>query len=167
MYTEISAAFQSVKAAIALIKATQGLSNSTEVLTAVNDVQMKLGDAIASALASQEKEAALAAQVRDLEMQLRDIEDWKSQIQRYELFQFPTGTFAYKLKEDMANGEPIHYLCSACADKKQKTTLQPNYRHLNCPESRYHGIWTKHEPENRASGDRRSNPSGDSQSWMG
>jgi hypothetical protein len=162
MYTEISAAFQSVKSAIALIKATQGLSNSTEVLTAVNDVQMKLSDAIASALASQEKQASLTERVRELEGKLRDIEDWKRQIQRYELFQFPTGTFAYKLKADMANGEPIHYLCSTCADKKQKTTLQPHYRHLNCPESRYHGIWTEHEPEHGASGDRRSTPSSDS-----
>ncbi len=134
MYAEITAAFQSAKAAVALIKATQGLSNSTEVLTAVNDVQMKLSDAIASALASQEKQASLAERVRDLETQLRDIEDWKSQMQRYKFIQFPTGTLAYQLKPEMANGEPIHYLCTACVDKKKKTTLQPNHIYLDCPE---------------------------------
>lgn len=85
MYSEITAAFQSAKTAVELIKATQGLSNSNDILTAVNDVQIKLSGDIASALASQEKQALLAERVRDLETQLRDIEDWKTQMQRYEL----------------------------------------------------------------------------------
>ncbi len=42
MYSEITAAIQSAKTVFDLLKATQGLSNSTEVLTAMNDVQMKL-----------------------------------------------------------------------------------------------------------------------------
>ena len=54
MYAEFTAAFQSAKTLFDLVKATQGLSNSTEVLTAVNDAHMKLSEAIASALASQE-----------------------------------------------------------------------------------------------------------------
>ena len=57
MYAEINAAIQSAKTAFDLIKATKELSNSTEVLTAVNDVQRKLSSAIAAALASQEKQA--------------------------------------------------------------------------------------------------------------
>ena len=141
MYAEITAAFQSAKAAVALIKATQGLSNSTEILMAVNDVQMKLSDAIASALAAQEKQAGLAERVRDLETQLRDVEDWQKEIQRYQLVEFSTKALAYRLKSDMANGEPVHYLCKACADKKQKTTLQPLDGELRCPESTSHKIW--------------------------
>ena len=134
MYSEITAAIQSTKTAFELLKATQGLSNYSELLTAVTEVQMKLAAALASGLESQEKQAALAERVRELEKQLAEIEDWKSQIQRYHLFQFPTGALAYALKADMANGEPMHYLCTACVDKKKKTTLQPSSRHLHCPE---------------------------------
>jgi len=131
MSGEIIAAFQSAKTLFELIKVTKELSNSTDVLTAVNDVQMKLSSAIASALASQEKQAALAERVRELEAQLRDVENWENLIQRYEHAEFPTKALAYKLKSEMANdGEPIHYLCNACVDKKKKTTLQPMQRRL-------------------------------------
>lgn len=134
MYLEINAAIQSAKTAFDLIKATKELSNSTEVLTAVNDVQMKLSSAIASALASQEKQASLAERVRELEAQLRDSEDWKTKMQRYTLVQLPTRALAHQLKPEMANGELMHYLCVACADKKKKTTLQPINNYLRCPE---------------------------------
>ncbi len=53
MYAEFTAAFQSAQILFDLVKATQGLSNSNEVLAAVNDTQLKLRSAIASALASQ------------------------------------------------------------------------------------------------------------------
>lgn len=104
MYSEITAAIQSTKSAIELVKAAHGLSNYSELLTAVTAVQIKLTDAIASELASQEKQAALAERVRELEKQIAEIEDWKSQIQRYALFQFPTGALAYALKPGQENG---------------------------------------------------------------
>ncbi|OYT20091.1 MAG: hypothetical protein CCU26_08335 [Nitrospira sp. UW-LDO-01] len=52
-YAEFTAAFQSAQTLFDLVRATQGLSNSSEVLAAVNDAQLKLSSAIASALASQ------------------------------------------------------------------------------------------------------------------
>ncbi len=149
MYAEINAAIQSAKTAFDLIKATKELSNSTEVLTAVNDVQMKLSSAIAAALASQEKQALLADRVQELETKLRNAEDLDTQMQRYQLVEFPdTKALAYKLKPAMAlpNDEPMHYLCIACAEKKKKTTMQPNHIYLNCPESKDHMIQTQMPP---------------------
>jgi Zn finger protein HypA/HybF involved in hydrogenase expression len=134
MYSEITAAIQSTKTAIELVKAAHGLANYSELLTAVTAVQIKLTDAIASELASQEKQAALAERVRELEKQIADIEDWKRETQRYALFQFATGALAYALKAGQENGEPMHYLCTACMDKNKKTTLQPKGRFLHCPE---------------------------------
>lgn len=133
MYAEIAAALQGTKTAVDLVKAAKGLSNYAELLTAVTAVQEKLADAIASALASQEKQAALADKVRELERQLADVEDWKAHRQRYTLFEFPTGVLAYALKPGMEQGEPSHHLCVACMDKKEKSTLQPSGRHLYCP----------------------------------
>jgi hypothetical protein len=149
MYSEIVAAIQSTKTAIDLVKAAHGLSNYSELLTAVTAVQMKLTDAITSALASQEKQAMLAERVRELENQLAEIENWKSQMQRYGLFEFQTRALAYALKQGLENGEPMHYLCTACVDKKKKTTLQPHGRFLFCPECKTDIAIEKAPPINR------------------
>jgi hypothetical protein len=133
MYAEIVAAVQSTKTLAEMLKTAHSLSNYSELLTAVTAVQMKLADAIASELASQEKQAALAERVRELEKQIDEVENWKTQMQRYALFEFPTKALAYALKPEMQDGQPIHYLCTACVDKKQKSTLQPGGRFLHCP----------------------------------
>jgi hypothetical protein len=133
MYAEIVAAIQSTKTAIELVKAANGLSNYSELLTAVTAIQIKLADAIASELASQEKQAALAERVRELEKELSEVESWALQMQRYYLFEFPTKALAYALKPGAESGEPMHYLCTSCVDKKHRSTLQPIGRLLYCP----------------------------------
>ena len=133
MYSEIVAAIASTKAAIEIVKATHGLANYSELLAAVTAVQEKLTDAIASELAAQEKQGQLQERVRELERQLAEVEGWKSEMQRYQLMEFPeTKALAYKLKPGMEKGEPLHYLCTSCFDKKQKSTLQPHGRNLRC-----------------------------------
>ena len=132
MYAEIVAAIKGTKTAIDLVKATNGLSNYSELLGAVTAVQMKLTDAVSAALASQEKQAALAERVRELEKQVAEVEDWRNQISRYSLFQFPAGALAYALKTGLEDGQPMHYLCTSCVDKKQISTLQPHGRLLLC-----------------------------------
>lgn len=133
MYTEITSAIQSTKAALEIVKAARGLANYSELLTAVTDVQIKLTDAIASELAGQEKQAELLERIRELERRLSEFESWDAQIQRYELFAFETKAMAYALRPGMENGQPMHYLCLPCADKRQRSTLQPNGRYLVCP----------------------------------
>jgi len=132
MYAEIVAAVQGTKALADLLKTAHSLSNYSELLTAVTTVQQKLTEAIASVLASQEKQAALAERVRELEKQLEDVENWETQMQRYELFEFPTKALAYSLKSGKEEGGPHHYLCTSCVDKKQRSTLQPRKHLLYC-----------------------------------
>ena len=133
MLTEITSAIQSTKTALEIVKAARGLANYSELLTAVTEVQIKLTDAIASELASQEKQAELLERIRGLEKQLSEFESWDSQIQRYELHAFQTKAMAHALKSGMENGQPMHYLCLPCADKRQRSTLQPSGRYLVCP----------------------------------
>ncbi len=132
MYAEIVAAVQSTKALAELLKAANGLSNYVELLTAVNTVQEKLSQALVSNLESAEKQAALSERVRELEKQLAAVENWEHQMQRYALFEFPTKALAYAIKPGMEQGAPLHYLCTTCVDKKQKTILQPHGRFLRC-----------------------------------
>jgi len=145
MYAEIVAAVQSTKTLAELLKAANGLSNYVELLTAVNTVQEKLSQALVSNLESAEKQAALSERVRELEKQIADVENWERQMERYALFEFPTGALAYAIKPGMEQGQPLHYLCTSCVDKKQKSTLQPHGRLLRCTVCKI-DVATKHAP---------------------
>ena len=160
MYAEIVAAVQSTKTLAELLKAANSLANYGELLAAVNTVQEKLSQALAANLESAEKQTALSDRVRELENQIAEVENWEGQMQRYALFAFPTGALAHAIKPGMEQGEPLHYLCTSCVDKKQKSTLQPHGRLLRCPICKT-DIETKHfkPPE--------VNRGGGPDSWMG
>ena len=132
MYAEISAAVASAKTALDIAKAAHGLSNYNELVAAVSEVNAKLMDATVVTLASLEKQSALNSEIADLKEKLREVEDWEGQMKRYKLHEFPTGALAYALQPGMEQGQPLHYLCAACVDKGQKSTLQPNGRYLKC-----------------------------------
>jgi hypothetical protein len=126
MYTEIAAAIQSVKTLSLLLGSARSLSNYNELVAAVSEVNSKLMEATNVALASQEKQSLLSDRIHELENKIIEFENWKQQIQRYQLFEFPTGTLAYALKEGMEQGEPTHYICTSCVDKRQISKMQPS-----------------------------------------
>jgi len=134
MFAEISAAVTSAKTALEIAKAAHGLSNYNELVAAVSEVNTKLVEATVVALSSLEKQSMLSSEIADLKEKLREVENWESQIKRYKLHEFPkTKALAYALKTDMDQEEPLHYLCTTCVSKREKTILQPQGRLLLCP----------------------------------
>ena len=133
MYAEIQSAVASAKVALDIAKAAHDLSNYNELVAAVSEVNAKLVDATVVTLASLEKQSTLTSRVTELENKLREVENWESQIKRYKLHQFTTGALAHKLQDSMQEGEPMHYLCTTCVNKREKTILQPRDRFLSCP----------------------------------
>lgn len=133
MYAEITAAIQSVKTVAELAKAANTLSNHNELILAVADVNSKLMDATAVALASQEKHSELLNRISELERENMSLKREQARAARYELHQFPTGTLVYKLKDGADEGEPMHYLCTKCVDSGGHAKLQPwGSRKLKC-----------------------------------
>ena len=58
---------------------------------------------------------------------------FESQLERYQLTKTSQGHFVYKLKEDRGNGEPIHYICADCVQRKKKSLLHEHGEHaLRC-----------------------------------
>jgi hypothetical protein len=134
MYAEISAAIASAKTALDIAKTAHNLSDFNNLVSAISEVNTKLMDATAVALASQEKQSALTNRIAELEDQLRQVENWESQIKRYKLHEFTeTKALAYALQPGMENNEPMHYLCATCVGKREKTILQPVGIYLHCP----------------------------------
>jgi ribosomal protein S27AE len=132
MFGELIAATESVKNLGLLLKAAHGLSNYNEIVAAVSEVNAKLMEANAVALASQEKQFALADAVAKLENKLREIEDWKGEAERYVLNELSPGLFAYTVKKGMERGEPPHHLCANCMTKREKSILQKHGRRYEC-----------------------------------
>ncbi len=94
---------------------------------AVIELQAQIMTAQHGALAAQEREAALAEEIRNLKTRMAELETWDAEKQRYELTDFGGETFAYVLKPSMGGGEPSHRICAACYQKGYKSILQ--FRH--------------------------------------
>jgi hypothetical protein len=123
MYAEISAAIQSAKALGELLKAAHGLTNYHEFITAVHEVDAKLMDATAVALASQEKQSSLANRVAELENELREAKHLEAELERYQLTRLAFGGYAYSIKPGMECDEPPHYLCAACGLREEAPAI--------------------------------------------
>lgn len=123
MYAEINAAVQATKVLFEFVKANKGLVEYNELVVAVSDVNMKLTSAINVAIASQEKQLELTKRISELEELVMERNSWKHESDRYELDEICRGVVVYTLKTGKENGEPDHYLCAACFNKRQKGYL--------------------------------------------
>ncbi len=79
MIPELLGAAQSVQSLFSLLKAANGLANYNEIVAAVSEVNTKLMQANAVALASQEKQSALSAKVHELEKECVRLKDWSAE----------------------------------------------------------------------------------------
>lgn len=52
------------------------------------------------------------------------MQDWGRQAERHELVDYGGGTFAYQLREDKANEEPMHRICRKCFEERSRSFLQ-------------------------------------------
>lgn len=140
MFSEISAAITSAKALSELLKSAHELANYNELVAAVSEVNAKLMAATAVALASQEKQSLSAERVRELEQAIAESKNWQGTMERYALVEFPTGNLAYRLKPELASGEPSHHLCAACVDQRMISKLQPkgDKAYLYCHNCKLH-----------------------------
>ncbi|TPK79435.1 hypothetical protein FJ527_04770 [Mesorhizobium sp. B2-4-18] len=69
-------------------------------LTAANMMNVDLSDAI-----------------KALSRELKREDDFEKERGRYELFETPEHDVVFKLKEDAANGQPMHFACPVCMNR--------------------------------------------------
>jgi len=75
-------------------------------------------------------------EIRDLVMtlqsELKERDQFETDLARYSLTKTDRGATVYRLKEGDPSGEPIHHLCPYCAAKRTKSFLQPAPHRANC-----------------------------------
>ena len=137
MIPELLGATQSVQALASLLKSANGLSNYNEILLAVSEVNTKLMNANAVALAAQEQQSLLAKKLRDKEAQLEALILWEKDAELLEQVEVAQGVFAYMKKDRRGPFQPQPKYCANCYFSNRPSLLQesrePNrYIGLNC-----------------------------------
>jgi hypothetical protein len=113
-----SVKFQPVKLRCATPdKGLKDLSDASARYAAVIELQEKI-------FAAQEAQTSLIQKLRDLEAEVAQFTNWNTEKERYILTDFGSGTFAYALKPDKANGEPPHRICANCYNHGHNSLLQ-------------------------------------------
>ena len=95
MIPELLGAAQSVQTLALLLKSATSLANYNEIVLAVSEVNSKLMQANATALASQERQAELARKLKEVEEQFAELKSWKKQAEDLICVQIGEGVFAY------------------------------------------------------------------------
>jgi hypothetical protein len=132
MVGEVFASVTAFKTMFDMAKALKDISDTTIRNAAVVELQEQI-------LGAQVAQAALMERVSFLEKEVTRFETWEAEKQRYKLERLPPGVFVYSLKQDMAAGEPLHYICQTCCQRGKKSVLHSDepwqgVHHLTCHE---------------------------------
>ncbi|MEQ8899285.1 MAG: hypothetical protein RID23_19560 [Roseovarius sp.] len=83
----------------------------------------------------------LSEALRALSRELQKENEFEKVKARYELFETEAGDLVFRLKNDMANGEPIHFVCPVCLNTEKLisyVTGDETYKH--CQTTNGHGF---------------------------
>lgn len=84
----------------------------------------KLLNALASDLtAANVMNVQLSESLRTLSQQLQRQDEFENEKARYELFQTGQNDLVFKLKEEKANGQPIHFICPVCLNSGKEISF--------------------------------------------
>lgn len=129
----IPAALDCGKKALDLVKGAKELAPKeskesgtlTDALGSIFELQAKLLETQGLMLEAQRIMNATEQRAADAERKLREQDEWNTEAARYGLRRMDgTGSFIYSLKDDQANGQPLHHLCPVCFEKRKKSILQ-------------------------------------------
>lgn len=137
--TGISAAMGALKGAIDVTKGIVSLKNQTEIQAKSIELNSKLIEAQQAIFAINEERQQLLDRIGVLEAQLKSLNNWNSEKEKYVVKSPWPGTpvSVYHLRKLHANGEEPHWLCPNCFQGQRKSILNTNQKrgehvHLVC-----------------------------------
>lgn len=124
MYAEIASALTSIKTFGDLTTLILKMKVDSAVTEKAIESQSAIISLQSTMLTLQSQYQALLDEKEELKKRLIEMEDWKTEAEKYELKEIAFHTFAYALKSDYANTAPAHWLCANCYGNGQKSILQ-------------------------------------------
>lgn len=122
--SEVSAALSSLKAAKDIIQALSSIKTETAMIEVRIELQSLIIDAQQGLLTAQESQSAATKRIAELEREVRHLQDWSIERERYQLVNAWKGSVAYMPKPGMEAGQPAHWLCANCFDEGRKSFMQ-------------------------------------------
>jgi hypothetical protein len=107
-----------------LAKAFSDLRDLTQVQQKTIELQRSILDVQQAAMSAQQSQNELLEEIKNLKEQIKASDDWNAEASRYELKDYGDQTFAFELRVDQAQGQPIHKLCPKCFNLNKKSILQ-------------------------------------------
>lgn len=147
-----------LKTAVDIGKTIKEINDLTVIRSKVIEMQDIILGAQSSAMAAQTQLFELLQENSELKAKVAAVDDWKATAARYQLTDYGDATFAYELKEEAANGEPLHRLCPACFESNKRSILQfwgktsssrDIYKCGPCDRDYYFGQRVSRPPRNR------------------
>ena len=117
----LAGAWQGAKAAKELLTAAFEAKVESEVKPKILEAQTRLGEIQDTLFALREQLSQLQDDKRDLQAKLDQAEAWSERLKQYELIKTIGGAVVYQFK-----GQPHHYACPTCINKKEVQILQDN-----------------------------------------
>jgi hypothetical protein len=105
-----------------------------------DDVRQKLSDLLDEVIGAKQLNLRLVEQVQIIVEEMRQHEEFREELGRYEMFEMPAGSIVWKLRNSHKSGQPLHYLCPNCVQSKKLYILQGdrNYRRCTSCKVQYH-----------------------------
>lgn len=122
--------------------ATQNLAKGLEAIKALfkgsevgadTNVKLLLSEMTLQIANAQLSNSDLKLTLAALQDELAKAQRFQSDLERYYLWETPSGSIVYRLEGFAQGGEPMHYLCPGCIESKRKSILQGDEKWRNCP----------------------------------
>ena len=120
----IAQGLNAIKATTDIIKSIAGLRDAAQILEKTVELNQKILTVQTALADAQAEQTTLIQTIRNLEEEVARFKAWEAEKQRYELKEVAPRTFAYVLKPNASDPEPLHWICASCYQKNQKFILQ-------------------------------------------
>ncbi|MBB4570605.1 hypothetical protein [Rhizobium leucaenae] len=132
--------------AVSTVEAIKNLMSSEKKLD--NDKAATLLNTLAVELtAANMMNVNLSTGLKELSQQLKSQNEFEKDKARYELFQTGQNDLVYKLKEEMAEGQPMHFICPVCLNSdKQISFISGEGDYKRCQKDKKHMFRFKNTP---------------------
>ena len=140
MIAELSAAMTAIKETAGLAKVINDAKTDAEVKAATIELQSQLITLQAECFSLGDAIRIRDEEVMHLKAKIAEFEDFKAQVEGYELNKLASGSLVYSKKHVMAGSEVTVHLCPNCYTRKIISILQPtdcswyeSFTHSVCP----------------------------------
>ena len=113
-----------LKSAGDVAKTLLGLGQSKSVKSELSEIVAVVGMATMAAATAQTDYLAAGRRIRELEEENLRMKAWDAEAEQHQLQEVDVGAFALVYQPAVDNPQPVHWLCTNCAEAKRKSILQ-------------------------------------------